>query len=99
MRIKFFDKIAGFDSAEINRFFEQSPDASRRYLALMNERNVHNSVVFLYFLIFSQIIVAYGRIIGDLGFPYYNSFLIVLASILIFLLDLIFFKIISEISR
>lgn len=92
MLIKFFDKIAGFDSAEIDRFFEQSPDASQRYLVLMNERNVHNSVVFLYFLIFSQIIVAYGRIIGDLGFPYYNSFLIVLASILIFFARFDFFQ-------
>lgn len=92
MLVKFFDRLAGFDSAEIDSFFKQSPDAYRRYSTLMNERNVHNSVVFLYFVIFSQIIVAYGRIVGDLGFPYYNTFLIGLALLLIFFSRFRFFQ-------
>lgn len=92
MRIGFFDKLAGFDSAEIESFFSQSPEASSRYAQVMNERNVRNSVVFLGIVIFSQIIVAYGRIVGDLGFPYYNTFLTVFAVVLIFLSRYDFFK-------
>ena len=83
MLFQFFDKLAGFDSAEIDRFFLQSQEASAKYESLMSLRNVHNAVVFLYFVIFSQIIVAYGRVVSDLGFPYYNSFLIGFALLLI----------------
>ena len=92
MLFRFFDKLAGFDSGEIRRFFLDSPDASARYAEQLNERNVRNAVVFLYFVIFSQLVVAYGRIIGDLGFPYYPAFLIVLSVVLIFFSRFAFFK-------
>ncbi|MBL7995134.1 HAMP domain-containing histidine kinase [bacterium] len=92
MLIRFFDKLAGFDSVEIDRFFRESPDAAMQYSSLMNDRNVHNAVVFLYFIIFSQIIVAYGRIVGNLGFPYYNTFLSGLALTLILVSRYAFFK-------
>lgn len=92
MLVRFFDKLAGFDSVEIDRFFQDSPEATAQYTSLMNDRNVHNSVVFLYFVIFSQIIVAYGRIVGNLGFPYYNTFLSGLAFMLILLSRYAFFK-------
>lgn len=92
MVVNFFDKLAGFNSEEIERFFLLSPEASARYESLTNDRNVHNSVVFLYFVIFSQIMVAYGRMVSDLGFPYYNTFLTGLAIVLIFLSRSSFFK-------
>jgi signal transduction histidine kinase len=92
MLFRFFDKLAGFDSGEIRRFFLDSPDASARYAEQLNERNVRNAVVFLYFVIFSQLVVAYGRIIGDLGFPYYPAFLIALSVVLIFFSRFAFFK-------
>jgi signal transduction histidine kinase len=78
MRIHFFDEWAGFDADKIDTFYQRTPKAATEYDLVTNERNIKNSKVFLYFVILSQIVVASGRIVRDLGYPYYNSFLIVL---------------------
>ncbi len=92
MQIHLFDKLAGFDPYEINAFYHHTPKAHVAYTQLTNERNVRNSRIFLYFLILSQVVVAAGRILRDLGYPYYNTFLIFLCVIMIFLSRYSFFR-------
>jgi signal transduction histidine kinase len=85
MQIHLFDKWADLDVREINAFYRATPKVAAEYDASTNARNIKNSRVFLYFVILSQIVVGAGRLSRDLGYPYYNAFVIVLCLALLFL--------------
>lgn len=92
MNIPAIDRLIGLSSQTLDEFFANTPSAQREFELLKNERNVRNSRVFLIVVIISQLFVGVGRILGELGFPFYNAFLVLACSGLLYALRLHGFK-------
>lgn len=83
--IKALDRLIGFPKS-IDEFFRENPQAKKEYLHLKEERNLPNARVFLLIVLVSQIIVASGRLLADLGIPYYNLSVALLCLTLLWIL-------------
>lgn len=83
MQISFVNRLLHYDPTEIGSYFKEHPQAEVLYQRHLNESNLRQSVIFLYLIMASQLIVAVARWVGELGFPYYNISLIALCGMIL----------------
>lgn len=83
MQISFVNRLLHYDPTEIGEYFAAHRQAELQYQRHLNDSNLRQSVIFLYLIIASQLVVAVARWIGELGFPYYNISLTALCAMII----------------
>jgi signal transduction histidine kinase len=83
MQISFVNRLLHYDPTEIGAYFKEKPQAEVQYQRHLNDSNLRQSVIFLYLIMASQLIVAVARWAGELGFPYYNISLIALCGMIL----------------
>ncbi|MBX7150294.1 HAMP domain-containing histidine kinase [bacterium] len=91
MNISFIDNLIHYNVHEIDAFYKETPDAVEEFTVQQNRLNLRNAIVFIWIVIISQMIVGIGRLVGEWGFPYYNTALIGLCFLLLWLIRVPFF--------
>ncbi|NUM81512.1 hypothetical protein HUU42_11965 [bacterium] len=97
MNISFIDNLIHYNVQEIDAFYTETHGALEEFIAQQNRLNLRNAIIFIWIVIISQLVVGIGRLAGDWGFPYYNTVLIGLCFLLLWLVRFPFF--IKNITR
>ncbi len=83
MQLPFINRLLHYDPAQVDQYFRQDSGADARYARRQNNHNLRTSVIFMYLLAVTQIIVGIGRYARGPDFPFYNLFIIGFCLVLI----------------